>query len=59
MVVSREYNLLDDIIEDDNEEESDKDGEGVESGDAAAVALLDLLVDEEVDYSSYEGKSEE
>ena len=27
--------------------------------DAAAAALLDLLVDEEVDYSSYEGKSEE
>ena len=59
MVVSREYNRLDDIVEDDNEEESDKDGEGVESGDAAASALLDLLVDEEVDYSSYEGESEE
>ena len=59
MVVSREYNRLDDIVEDDNEEESDKDGEGVDRGDAAAAALIDLLVDEEVDYSSYEGESEE
>ena len=59
MVVSREYNRLDDIIEDDNEEESDKYGEGVDRGDAADAALLDLLVDEEVDYSSYEGESEE
>ena len=33
--------------EDDNEEKSDKDGEGVDRGDAAAVALLELLVDKE------------
>ena len=59
MVLSREHNRLDDIVEDDNEEESDKDGEGVDRGDAAAAALLDLLVDQEVDYSSYEGESEE
>ena len=30
-----------------------------ENWDAAAATLLDLLVDEDVDYSSYEGKSEE
>ena len=48
MVVSREYNWLDDIVEDDNEEESDKDGEGINRGNAAADALLDLLVYEEV-----------
>ena len=59
MVVSREYNRLDDIVEDDNEEKSEKDSEDVNRGDAAAAALLDLLVDEEVDYSSYEGESEE
>ena len=59
MVVSREYNRLDDIVKDENEEESDKDGEGVDRGDAAAATLLDLLVDEDVDYSSYEGESEE
>ena len=35
-VVSREYNRLDDIVEDENEEESDKDGKGVDRGDAAA-----------------------
>ena len=29
MVVSREYNRLDDIVEYDKEEESDKEGEGV------------------------------
>ena len=46
MVVSREYNWFDDIVEDDNEGESDKDGEGVDRGDAAAVALFDLLADE-------------
>ena len=59
MVVSREYNRLDAIVEDDNEEESDEDGEGVDRGDSAAAALLDLLVDEEVDDSRYEGESEE
>ena len=58
MVVWREYNRFDDIVEDDNEEESDKDGEGFDRGDAAAAALLDLLVDEEGNYSSYEGESE-
>ena len=58
MVVSREYNRLDDIVEDDNEEESDKDVEGLDRGDAAAAALLDLLVDEEGNHSSYEGESE-
>ena len=31
----------------------------VDRGDAAASTLLDLLLDEDVDYSSYEGKSEE
>ena len=59
MVVPREYNRLDDIVEDENEEESDKDGKGVDRGDDAAADLLDLLVDEEVNYSSYEGESEE
>ena len=59
MVVSREYNRLDDIVEDDNEYESDKDGEGINRGNAAADALLDLLVYEEGNYSSYEGESEE
>ena len=59
MVVLREYNRLDYIVEDDNEEESDKDGECVDGGDAAADALLDLLVDKERNYSSYEGESEE
>ena len=59
MVISREYNRLDSIVEGDNEEESDKDGEGVDRGDAAAAALLDILVDEEENYSSYEGESEE
>ena len=58
MVVSREYNRIYEIVEDDNEEESDKDGEGVDRGDAAAAALLGLMVHKEVDYSSYEGKSE-
>ena len=57
MVVSRKYNRLDDIVEDDNEEESEKDGECVDRGDAAAAALLDLLVDEEGNYSRYEGES--
>ena len=32
MVVSREYNRLDDIVEDDNEEDSDKYCEGVDRG---------------------------
>ena len=59
MVVWREYNRFDDIVEDGNEEESDKDGEGVDRGDAAAAALLDILVDKERSYSSYEGESEE
>ena len=59
MVVSREYNRLDDIVEDENEEESDKDGEGVDRGDAAAATLLDMLVDEKGNYSSYEDKSDE
>ena len=56
-MVSREYKRLDDIVEDDNDEESDKDGEDVDRGDAAAAALLDLLVYEEGKYSSYEGES--
>ena len=47
MLVSRECNRLDDILEYENEEDSDKDGEGVDRGDAAAAALIDLLVDEE------------
>ena len=55
MVVSREYRRLDDIVEYDNEVESDKDGEGVDCGDSADVARLDLLVEKEVDYSIYEG----
>ena len=59
MVVSREYHRLDNIVEDDNEEDDDKDGEGVNLGDAAAAALLDMLVDKEVDDSIYEGESEE
>ena len=59
MVVSREYNRLDDILEDDNEEESEKDGECFHRGDAAAADLIYLLVDKEVNYSSYEGESEE
>ena len=59
MLVSREYNRLDDIVEDDNKEKSDKDCEGVNSGDTAAATLLDLLVDKEGNYSSSEGKSEE
>ena len=58
MVLSKEYNQLDDIVEDDNEEESDKDGEGIDRGDAGAAALLDILVDEEGNYSSYEGEIE-
>ena len=41
------------------EEQSDKDGEGVDCGDADSAALLDLLVDEEGNYSSYEGTREE
>ena len=44
MVVLREYNRLDDIVEYDNEEESDKYGEGVNRGDAAAAVLLDMLI---------------
>ena len=59
MMVPREYNRLDDIVEDENEEESDKYGEGFDRGDAAAAALLDLLVDNEGNYSSYDGESEE
>ena len=59
MLVSRKYNRLDDIVEYYNEEESNKDGEGVDRGDAASASLLDLLVDEEGNYSSYQGKSEE
>ena len=58
MVVSKEYNRLDNIVEDDNEEESYKDSEGVNRGDAAAASLLDILVDEEGNYSRYEGESE-
>ena len=45
-VVSREYSRLDDIVEDENEEESEKDGKGVARGDAAA-ALIDLMLDKE------------
>ena len=39
-----EYNRLDDIVEDDNEEESDKGGKGVDRGDAAAAALITVAM---------------